>query len=258
MKKRILSFVIAVIVCFSLNLLVFAEGKSNNDYDYLLKTGMPQSTLSGLSSSEVSFFAKTLKEQEDVKNKIKFDKIDTKFVSFESSNPSEISVRSIPRSELQLSVYSYFLGNAAQREVVFVKFNWLNATKFMPHVIGNDSLSYSINGNHWDILSRSEACEINYLVDGSYPQTKTLDRPSESTWAGSTYKIPLPLHGNSGVASFSMRQKTKNPSRAILVHYVDDNGPLNNTSYSVSINGVFNIGVSPSKNIRSTSERLSF
>lgn len=256
MKKRILSFIMSMIVCFSFNLSVFAEENSKNDYDYLLKTGMSQISISKLSSSEIAFFSKTLRDQEDPTSKITFDRLDTKSVSFDSSNPNDIKVRSIGRDELQLNTYSYFLGNAAQREVVFVKFKWLNATKFAPHVINNDSLSYSIDGNDWNILSKSEGCEVNYLIDGSYPQTKTIDRPSESTWAGSTYKFP-PFYANSGVASFSMRQKSKNPNRNILIHYVDDN-PVKSSSYSVRINGIFNIGVSPSNSIRSTSERLSF
>lgn len=258
MKKHI-SFILLCVFVLVLSAGVYAADDVNNYDAYLLEVGFPKRKLKDLTDSDKEFMVEYLKERG---GDYKFAGVDKK-VKIMGSNPQ---ARYISPDRLELWAYHYETegyNNFPKRSIVFPKFEWKDTWGGLkPHIIRNDSFSYSIDPNCMQILPESSKLQVTYTIPDCNGKTyrKTLERPTGVTWAGDTYRIPRehPLYGNKGIASFEYKRLKDGPNNnVILLHYVYDTNMLNDTTYSVQISDILQISVSSNEDtFEETSERL--
>lgn len=264
MKKNIVLIMLSLflIVILSSQKAYAATYEENSCDEYLLNIGFPEDEVEELDKNTKEFMVNYLKNQ---KEDFSFESVEKKNVTFKSneldlnSNTKPNSrhfYRAIENDELELGVYYLSAGNNLPMNVIYPYFKWKKSL-LTPHIIRNDSFSYCINANDWDIIPGSFSFNINYLVDGHRSYAKTYYRPNELTWTGATYKIPSndPLYGDYGMAAFSIRKKNENADSRIVLHYIDDTSTFNNLSYTINVSDILTVSVSSKKNsYRDTSD----
>lgn len=226
--------------------------------EYLQKIGFPSEEINNLSENNKKFMVKYLKNQQNeflfekvekktvsVNNKSFNKNLDSKLIPYNNDFSVNHAYRSISKDKLELGVYYLHASNNIERTIIYPYFKWKNSG-FIPHIIRNDSFSYSINANDWDIIPNSLSLCVDHIVD-SHIYTKEYSRPSMLTWTGATYKIPRnsPLYGKSGMAAFAMKCTTGGKADPrIILHYVDDESITQSMSYSVNVSEALSVSIS--------------
>ena len=261
MKKSI-SFILLCAFILILPMGICAENDIDYYDDYLLKCGFPEQELKNLTDSNKEFMVEYIKEQG---GNYEFSDVDRKVKTVNSKPQS----RYIDPSQLELSVYYYeesnYVPQWGKRYIAFPSFRWTRKNTWAglkPHVIVNDSFSYCVDPNSMEILPGSSRLTIDYYVidTNGHIEKKTLKRPTDSTWASDTYRIPKgpSVYANSGMASFTFRRLEDSPyADTILLHYVNDTSSDNKTVYTLTLEDIFKITVSSEDDsFEETSERL--
>lgn len=218
---------------------------------FLLDLGMPSGTIENL-----TYFGK-LEIFNTVDEDAVFDGYTEEDVYLPEENDGDISLFSIPKSQLQLKVSGF--KNSDGTYSIYPSF--IRKTK---NRLRNDTFSFVLDNNNWTTVAGNVGLNI-HMVNATPGITDKFyyDRPSSSSYSGHRFQIPQ-NHGKTnhkhyeGHAHFKAKSKKSKVDKRIILSYGNDTTSSGNLSYSVSI-GIFSVSYSGGgKNLRTTSETLSW
>lgn len=210
--------------------------------DFLLNAGFPQNLVDNMSEMQKEVI------YENSKNKnVRFAGYETQdYVLNDDDTLSQVQPHGglIPSSDLTISVYGTYTttaGGTVLYSTVYPAFEWKKWVS-----VKNDSFSMAMYSG-WEARPGEENLRL-HLIDknGNSVQHVDLD-PANSHPAGYSYKVPSSVGSVAafyeGYAYYNIDKTSSSASPRISLHYVHDESPLFNVSYSISIQ-FFGISIS--------------
>lgn len=168
----------------------------------------------------------------------------------------EISVFSIPQSELSMSVVGF--ENADGTQDVYPSFQWNATTR-----LSNDTFGFVVNNSDWSTIAGDVGMRVvipEFGPEGGQLE-EYIDRATESSFAGHAIKmnnfLNQPFDNPEGNAHFSIEPNGSGASQTIILRYADDPTSGGSLSYSATIQS-FGISYTPNTDIREGTETLSW